>query len=259
MPRPKKTNELEFQGQVVTWFNDEIRKRRGLGLDKATQEKPGGGKRNDCVVWRNRSTENAFLELELKTPNTSVTDPAFLNDAVTKAQRWGAPYVAIWNMQEAELYRTPLVGAVISPADALRTWPTDSSIRTVEDWLNPDTHMGLRQRAVEILDSAFEFEYRPKGDSVALDSSVFVERLTVAITALRREVYSAIKTAAAQRVMRTKFRALAAEQGFIGFVDDIEFALAGQYSYRIIGQILFYFAFRRKQPRLKVLHINPMG
>src|SRR5271170_8475793 len=92
---------------------------------------------------------------------------------------------------------------------------------------------------------------------MTLDTSVFVERLTVAITALRTEVYGAIRIAAAQRSVRTKLRALAAAQGFIGFVDDIEFAIAGQYSYRIIGQILFYFAFRRKQPRLKVLHIDP--
>jgi hypothetical protein len=70
-------------------------------------------------------------------------------------------------------------------------------------------------------------------------------------------VYGAIRIASAQRSVRTKLRALAAAQGFIGFVDDIEFAIAGQYSYRIIGQILFYFAFRRKQPRLKVLHIDP--
>jgi len=151
-----------FDG-LSTWFNDEIRKRPGLALDRATQEKPGGGKRNDCVVWRTRTAETAFLELELKTPTTSITDPAFLNDAVAKAQRWSAPYVAIWNMQEAELYRTPSVGESISPADVLQSWSTDKSIRTVEDWLDPDTHPGLRKRAIEILDAAFDFEHRPGG------------------------------------------------------------------------------------------------
>ena len=33
-------------------------------------------------------------------------------------------------------------------------------------------------------------------------------------------------------------------------------AIAGQYCYRIVGQILFYFALRRKQPSLKALELS---
>src|SRR5437763_143661 len=102
----KSTNELEFQGQVLEWTNEDLRRRPGLKLDRATQEKPRtvSGKRNDLVVWKSRAGELAFLTIELKTPETSIGDPTFFADAMEKAQFWGAPYFALWNMREAELY-----------------------------------------------------------------------------------------------------------------------------------------------------------
>ena len=61
------TNELEVQGQILGWLNVEIRSRSGLGLDKATQEKPRhtSGKRSDLIVWKDRAANVAFLEIEL--------------------------------------------------------------------------------------------------------------------------------------------------------------------------------------------------
>jgi len=38
-------------------------------------------------------------------------------------------------------------------------------------------------------------------------------------------------------------------------VQNIDTAIAGQYAYRLIGQVLFYFALKRKQPSLKPLEI----
>ena len=32
----RSTNELEFQGQVITWLNANIAKHSGMGLDRAT-------------------------------------------------------------------------------------------------------------------------------------------------------------------------------------------------------------------------------
>lgn len=70
----KQSNELEFQGQVVTWLNEYIAKHPGLGLDRATQEKPHktSSKRNDLVVWKDRAALIAFLTIELKTPTTPI-------------------------------------------------------------------------------------------------------------------------------------------------------------------------------------------
>jgi hypothetical protein len=105
----KSTGELEFQGAVLQWLNDVLRRRPGLNLDRVTQEKPRkmSSKRNDLVVWKDRAAEGAFLAIELKTPATPIHDPQLFADAVEKAQFWKAPYFALWNMQEAELYKTP--------------------------------------------------------------------------------------------------------------------------------------------------------
>ena len=256
MSRIKKTNELEFQGQVVTWFNQELRRNPGIGLERATQEKPGGGKRNDLVVWRNRVNEDAFLEIELKTPETHITDPSLLADAISKAQRWGAPYLAIWNMVEAEIYRTPPAGSSVTPADALGTWKPDPDIHSVEDWLDAKKQPGLKTRALQILDRAVADHVVGDTAPLVIDPTVFVDRLTDVIGKLRNEAQGALTKVGAQRAVRKKLKAIAAEQGFIGFVDDIDAALAGQYSYRIVGQILFYFAFRRKQPALRPLELR---
>ena len=57
-----RTNEWEFQGEVLHWLTEEISRRSGMGLDKATQEPSKLNlKRNDLVVWENRAAELAFL------------------------------------------------------------------------------------------------------------------------------------------------------------------------------------------------------
>src|ERR1051326_2667359 len=79
MPKSTKkgSNELEFQGQVISWFNDYIAKHPTLALETATQEKPhkDSGKRNDLIIWRDRAAVIAFLTIELKTPATLINDP----------------------------------------------------------------------------------------------------------------------------------------------------------------------------------------
>lgn len=136
----RSTNEMEFQGQVVSWLNENISKHSGMGLDRATQEKPrsSSGKRNDLVVWRSRIGEIPFLSFELKTPDTPISDPIFLADAVEKARHWGSPYFAIWNMREVELYLTPASGARVTPADALHRWNASTGVTHLEDWLKPE-------------------------------------------------------------------------------------------------------------------------
>lgn len=118
----KITNELEVQGRILGWLNAEIKSRSGLGLDKATQEKPRNtsGKRSDLIVWKDRTANVAFLEIELKTPATDLSDVQLFNDAIEKAQFWKAPYFAIWNMRAAELYPTPPAGSFVTPAAVLK-------------------------------------------------------------------------------------------------------------------------------------------
>jgi hypothetical protein len=75
MPKHK-TNEWEFQGEVLTWINDQISRNPGLGLDKATQEPSKiTPQRSDLVIWWNRAANSAFFTVELKTPSVPIHDP----------------------------------------------------------------------------------------------------------------------------------------------------------------------------------------
>ena len=248
------STELEFQGDVVTWLNKEIARRPGMHLDKASQEVSRvTRKRNDVVVWFNRKAGAAFLTIELNTPATSLTDPDLLTDAEKKAKRWRAPFFAIWNMQGAELYRTPPEGQETTPADCLKRWVPDPLVRTVKDLLQESANRSLQKRACEILDEAWTRHTGASG-GLTIDASVFVDRIGQRIAQLRDLVRSALRGRLAQHPeLRRKLRALASAQGMLGFVQDLEGAVAGQYAYRVVGQVLFYFALRRRQGALRAL------
>jgi methylase of polypeptide subunit release factors len=256
----KQSNELEFQGEVISWLNAEIAKRPGLSLDGATQEKPRktSGKRSDMIVWRDRVAELPFLAIELKTPTTPINDPTFFADALEKGRHWKARYFALWNMRELEVYETPPAPHVPIPSDAIRKSAHPLALTQVEDWLKPAFKKDLRAQALEIFDAAVNHSVSGVGHHHAIDPEIFVSRLTDAIARLRGILYRDLKKAAGtNRKLRTQLKQIATAQGFEGFVEDIEYAIAGQIGYRYIGQILFYFALRRKIPTLKELHIGP--
>ena len=134
-----RTNEWEFQGAVLGWLNAELEARPGMDFECATQEPSKITKhRSDLVVWRNRLAEGAFLTIELKTPKTAINQPELLSDACTKAQRWGAPVFAIWNMRSAELYRTPPAGKDATPDDRIGEWGAEPLVKKAEDWLRQE-------------------------------------------------------------------------------------------------------------------------
>ncbi|OEI84746.1 N-6 DNA methylase [Brucella sp. BO3] len=256
----KLSNELEFQGEVISWLNNEILKRKGINIDKATQEKPRlqSGKRSDLVIWKDRASETAFLAVELKTPNTLINDPVFFADAIEKAQHWHAPYFAMWNMREIEVYRTPAPGSAPLPHEAIMQSALPLSINSVEDWFNEPFTSELKIQALEMLDAALIHAANGEVAGQAIDTEIFVSRLTESIRRLRTLFYRDLRHAAASnRALRKTLSSIAAEQGFKGFVQDINYAIAGQMGYRLIGQILFYFALRRKITSLREITLSP--
>lgn len=254
----KRSNEWEFQGQVVTWLNEEISRRRGLGLDRVTQETSKiTPQRSDVIVWKNRASEDAFLEIELKPPSIGISDSGLFRDADQKAKRWGAPYFAISNMKILELYRTP-IDRLANPSDRLYQSPMLGAITSVDDWLEPEKQEQLKHQFLDLLDRAWEIARRGEGFLPPLEASVFVDRLGQSIPKLKEELHRELKIKSkSDRAVGRKLRDIAAQQGFAGFVEDIERAIAGQYAYRLVGQLLFYFALRRKLSNLPDLEIKP--
>ena len=81
---------------------------RRLGIHKATgeqglKEKPGDQTVFPDVLLRGRADE-IILGWELKMPNTPVTDPDTVDNAILKARRMGTTSFLIWNVNEADLY-----------------------------------------------------------------------------------------------------------------------------------------------------------
>ena len=256
--RRRQTNELEFQGQVIVWLNDAITRRYPRQVDTATQEKPRltSGKRSDLIVWTNRKTENAFLAIELKTPSTPINDPDFVTDAVEKAFHWKANYFAVWNMREYELYRASGSRKVPLPTETIAQSTHPLRIASVEDWLKPSHSNNLREQANEILEAALVHHQQGDHAGHAIDPEIFVDRLTDSIEKSKHILYEELHRATKRsRKLRKRVNTISAEQGFMGFVEDIDYAIAGQIAHRLIGQILFYYALRRKIPTLRPLEI----
>lgn len=253
-----KSNEWEFQGQVLTWFNERIKASPGLELDQATQEpSKNNPKRNDLVVWKNRATETPFLTVEIKTPKTPISDLTFFNDADEKARRWGAPLFAIWNMQSFEVYRVPAIGST-TPQNQICCSIPNAKVHKVEDWLDAAVAATLKTDALQLFDAAWDNLFIAPSLSLPIDASVFVEKLSFKMALIISGIKPALSTKAKNPDVRKKLNEIAAQQGFIGFVPDIDVAIAGQYAYRLVGQVLFYFALARKQ-YLKPLDLPTSG
>ncbi len=260
MVMPKNmSNEWEFQGKVLSWLQEEIDLRPGLKLEQVTQEPSKiTPKRSDLVVWKHRASSDAFLTFELKTPETPIQDAKLFSDASEKARKWGAQYFAIWNMKAAELYRVPSEPATASIADRVYQSPLNSKIGSVDDWLNGQLASELRSVALKLLDKAWALEAAHDAKLIEIEASVFVARLAERLKGLRSYLFPALAAKASKsKKLKQRLKEIATEQGFASFVDDIEDAIAGQYAYRLIGQILFYFALRRRQPSLAPLKIGP--
>src|SRR5207249_3083008 len=134
-----------------------------------------------------------------------------------------------------------------TPSACLYRWAPDPLISKVEDWLKPAVAASLKKRALEILDKTWSLAVSKGTAPIVIEASVFVDRLAQRISNLRNHVYTALNALTSKnRSARRRLRAQAAAQGLLGFVEDLNQAIAGQYSYRIIGQLLFYFALRRK-------------
>ena len=233
--------------------------KRSLGLDTATQEKPRktSGHRSDMIVWIDRLAVLPFLAIELKTPTTPINDPVFFGDALAKGRYWKSKYFALWNMKDFELYETPPASRTPTPADVVKKSSRPLALTRVDDWLKTSFKKDLHEQAVEIMDAAVNHNISGLSNHRAIDPDIFVTRLTEDIGQLRTIFYRDLKKASAtDRKLRKKLREIATEQGFEGFVDDIDYAIAGQIGYRYIGQILFYFALRRKIPALRELKIG---
>jgi methylase of polypeptide subunit release factors len=256
-----RTNEWEFQGAVITWINAFLRS-HPVGLETATQEVPNSdGHRSDVTVWRNRAAKVALLTAELKTPQTRLTERNFQRDAVRKAQLLTSPYLALWNMQALSLYRTPPQPRQdLLPEDFLYSWDPDPQVTKASDWLKSGVKLRLEERARDLIIRASDVANTGAVARTVVDATVFVSVLTERIRLLRLQLEADVRDALTNKALRTEIVRWADRQGLRQLVGDWYAALAGQIAYRVVGQTLFYLAFKRRHelPALRLESGSPL-
>ena len=253
-----RTNEWEFQGDVLNWANSFL-STHDVDFDKATQEFPNSqGTRSDVIIWLNHRARIAALAMELKTPTTLLSDRTFQQDAILKAQSVAAPYIALWNMRMLVLYKTPAAPRKgFLPTDLVREIGTLDAVSGVEDWLKLEVQTALRDLCHSLLRHLHDLTTLIALGDTVVDATVFVQVLTDRVRNLRPLLEHDVNQAlAGAREVRNEIRKWVKEQGLDQFVDDINESLAAQLAYRLVGQTLFYYAFRRQEPSLPKLSLD---
>jgi methylase of polypeptide subunit release factors len=253
----QQSGETEYQGQFLAWLKADLQQ-HSYAFEDATQEFPNAaGKRSDVIVWVSRAANHGFLEIELKTPATPLSDKALQKDAIRKARIVKAPYLALSNMRDTAIFKTPAAPREgLLADDLIKQFDPIQAVTNVADWIDPDVESLLRRRAHEILVAAHDLQSRGSLDGVVVDATVFVDALKLPVNQLSAVLKADVKTALAQRKKGKQLNDWATEQGLIFFVSDLATALAGQIAYRITGQILFYYAFRRHQGSLSNITLD---
>lgn len=251
------TGETEYQGEFLSWIKTEL-SRNAYPFTDATQEFPNAArKRSDVIVWLDRAARKGFLEIELKTPSTPLHDATLQADAIRKARLVGAEYLALSNMRDTALYRTPAVPAnALLDQDLIKPFPSVTGMVNVDNWLDHQIKQELKAVARSLLLAANDLHLRGTLDGMVIDATVFVDALKDPVSRLRTVLKNDLRSALIRRAASKQLNEWAREQGLTFFVSDLAASLAGQLAYRITGQVLFYYAFRRQQPALPALQLK---
>lgn len=122
---------------------------------------------------------------------------------------------------------------------------------SADDWLAPKHNRALKDLSWKLLLAAYDLHSQGSLGGQVVDATVFVDYLTELTSGLVRIVEEGFRTGlSADRELRKRVNEWVLLQGLDGYVQDIHHSLATQFSYRLIGQTLFYYSFRRQQPNL---------
>ncbi len=252
------SGETEFQGQFLGWIKGELTS-GGYDFEDATQEFPNtAGKRSDVILWNSRAANYGFLEIELKTPKTPLTDSTYQADAIKKARLVGAQYIALFNMRDATIFRTPEAPqSGFLRADIVKEFDALQDILAVEDWIKPSNSAALRARTRDLVLAAHDLKSRGVLDQVVVDATVFVDALKAPVRDASVSLAGDFRRVLSDRRAGRALNQWASEQGLTALVSDLSDALGGQLAYRITGQVLFYYGFRRHHAILSDISLTP--
>jgi len=257
-----KSNEREFNSQVITWLNEFI----GSGTypfevatsDPSIKSYKETTRFPDVAIWLNREAKLSYCFWELKTPATAVDDKKLLDASVAKARRIKADYFVTWNMRDAVIWRTPLKGIDLTADYRLHNYPCLSSITKPDDLWDATQKELLKSRAKEILDELARLQKDKHLHKIQTDSTFFVARLRAAIQNIGPPIGNAIHSMMGKKSFRSGILKWARSQGMPTYDVSKELCevIAGHLLYRLLGKIIFYLSLRRAVPDLPLLELK---
>jgi len=248
-------NEREFQGYVLKWIND-IVKSGSYEVKEASIEtgvKDVTTKFPDIILWKSRESQNAIATIELKNTLTPIDDRELLENGLKKGANLKCKYLITWNVRESALWDISK-----GYADLIHKYPAIIAIRTIQDIFRPDAQGALRERAREITEDLDIHISTGVFRALALDENLFASVLHETVEHLNPEMKKAlISKYKTDRTFQKKLQKWARIQGIRKY-DNEEFftSISKQIVYRIIGQVLFFFALKRHNKTLPDLELS---
>jgi len=243
-------NEREFQIELINYLKDIIKTGKHVVTDVSgeTSVKVGETTRfPDIVLWGDRSAEKVIATAELKNTKCTVDNEELLDNGSEKARELGAKYLVTWNVKQTAIWditRTPLY--------QIKRYPPLLTIRTIEDIQIPQAKSEINYRAKELIQDLDDLVRLGIIGVREIDPLVFSASLSNAVEMLTPQMLKSLKIKySTDKIFQEAFKRWARKQG-INRYDSEEFFsnAAKQIIYRILGKILFYFAFKRQAGEL---------
>jgi len=250
-----KTNEREFENQLISWFNEILR----IGCHEAkeatgeTSVKDTITQFPDIVLWKSREEKKAIASIELKNTTVPIDDAELLENGMQKAINLSCKYLITWNVRETAIWDISK-----GRPDRIHKYPVIISIRTIQDILRPDAQNALKARAREIIEDLDTHIVTGVFRARTLDAVLFAGVLQDTVEHLNPEFKKALITKySTDKTFQKAIQKWARRQGIQNYdTDDFFTSISKQIVYRIIGQVLFYFALKRHNGNLPNLEIN---
>ena len=198
-------------------------------------------------------------------PHLSPADPALLQFLVRRAQVNKAPYILIWTLRDAVLWRTPKPG---TPTDAanlekLRDYEDNYDIAPGDSpqMFHEGRRLQLLQTSRKYLDDIKRLHKDQALELVNVDATWFVGRLIESVRELLPLVTDSLHIRLGMEdALRAEVEKWAVTQGIAGSAADREFveSVTRQIIYRLLGKILFYQSLRRAARQLPLLNVDSL-
>lgn len=232
-----KTNERELTQKITQWL-DEIIKRGSFPFKEATGETGIQVDTStyfaDVVIWRNRSTSEAFSYLELKPPGGKENLERFKK----KANSLKVKYAFTWDFQDLKTYK--IVGTRIELCDT----ETIQILSNIEEWKRGDKQSLIKISLRKLCDNLLHLHETGKPHKFLPDKVFFVNLIRNTTEKLITIFESFIQHAQHKKIFKETIRQYARVQG-IPVTEDYTKVLTNHVVYGLITKVIFYLTIRR--------------